>query len=206
MVEKTFNVHNLIHLRDEVKCFKATLDSFSSFPFESYICTIKKMLRKGETPLQQIARRIHEYSDANFNVKSLESTDSLRLEKRYGIITTVNSKIYSAQFQILKTPLYSINCTDNTNDCIMLKDGTIINVHSFAMSGSQVIAIGRQLEFFQALYNKPFSSEVLDIKIKRNGNDSLGEWNYNGIFKKMIKIPFKSHTAVFPILHIYPNL
>lgn len=202
----TFNVHNLIHLCDEVKFFKTTLDSFSSFPFESYICTVKKMLRKGETPLQQIARRIHEYSYANFNIKSFESTNSLRLEKRCGNITTVNSKIYSAQFQILKTSLYSINCTDNKNDCIMLKNGVIINVHSFAMSGSQIIATERKLEFFQALYNKPFSSEALDIKIIRDGNDSLNEWNYNDIYKKMFKIPFKNHTAVFPILHIYSNL
>lgn len=197
----TFNIHNLIHLCDEIKFFKTTLDSFSSFPFESYICTIKKMLRKGETPLQQIVRRIHECSDVNLNIKSLESTNPFRLEKRCGNITPVNSKIYSAQFQILKTPLYSINCTDNKNDCVMLKDGT-----SFAKSGSQVIVIGRKLEFFQALYNEPFSSEVLDIKIIRDGNDSLREWNYNSIFKKIIKIPFKNHTAVFPILHISCNL
>lgn len=63
----TFNVHNLTHLCDEVRFFKTTLDLLSSFPFESYIYTIKNMLRKGETPLQQIARRLEERTETNLD-------------------------------------------------------------------------------------------------------------------------------------------
>lgn len=83
----------MLHLCDEVKFFQVTLDSFSSFPFESYICTIKKMLRKGENPLQQIARRLQECSDADFEMYSLQNKNSIRLEKRYTNTITVNSKI-----------------------------------------------------------------------------------------------------------------
>lgn len=41
------------------------LDSFSTFPFENYLHSLKKMLRKCEKPLSQIHRRIVEKNTAN---------------------------------------------------------------------------------------------------------------------------------------------
>lgn len=51
-----FNVHELTHLVDE--CDEhGCLDSFSVFPYENYLKTIKQSLRSGYHPLQQLARR-----------------------------------------------------------------------------------------------------------------------------------------------------
>lgn len=53
------NIHGLLHLVKDVRNF-GSLDSFSSFKFENFLQKIKKLLRKDDLPLQQIARRIHE--------------------------------------------------------------------------------------------------------------------------------------------------
>ncbi|CAG4942683.1 unnamed protein product [Parnassius apollo] len=53
----TSNVHNLIHVVDEVKRF-GTLQSFNAYPFENKLSSIKRMIRKGNQPLQQIANRL----------------------------------------------------------------------------------------------------------------------------------------------------
>lgn len=45
------NVHNLIHLADDIVKF-GYLDSFSSFSFESFLYQIKRQLKKGEKPLK----------------------------------------------------------------------------------------------------------------------------------------------------------
>lgn len=64
-----FNVHNLIHLADDVMRF-GYLDSFSAFAFESYLNNIKKYLRKGEKLLQQLHKRIVEQASCSYLQKN----------------------------------------------------------------------------------------------------------------------------------------
>ncbi|KYN07563.1 hypothetical protein ALC62_01469 [Cyphomyrmex costatus] len=46
------NIHNLLHLVADVRKF-GILENFSCFRFENYMGTIKKLLRKGDKPLQK---------------------------------------------------------------------------------------------------------------------------------------------------------
>lgn len=52
------NTHNLLHLCDDVKKF-GPLQKFSAFPFENYMQSILKMIRKNDKPLEQIVCRIY---------------------------------------------------------------------------------------------------------------------------------------------------
>jgi len=64
------NTHNLLHLCDDVKKF-GSLQEFSAFPFENYMQSILKMIRKNDKPLEQIVCRIREqnnYINPNFNI------------------------------------------------------------------------------------------------------------------------------------------
>lgn len=53
------NIHNLTHLVDEVRKF-GSLQSFNSYPFENRLYQIKNLLRNGNLPLSQIAKRMSE--------------------------------------------------------------------------------------------------------------------------------------------------
>lgn len=53
------NVHGLIHLCDDYIKF-GPLDNISAFPFENYMGSLKRMLRKPDKPLQQIIKRYNE--------------------------------------------------------------------------------------------------------------------------------------------------
>lgn len=53
------NVHNLLHICDDVKRFDP-LYMFDAFPFENYMQVLKKFVRKGDKPIEQIVRRIYE--------------------------------------------------------------------------------------------------------------------------------------------------
>lgn len=55
----SYNVHNLLHIVDEVRRF-GRLDLFSAFRFENFIGKIKKLVKSGNKPLEQIARRLAE--------------------------------------------------------------------------------------------------------------------------------------------------
>lgn len=55
----TSNLHYLLHLMDDVKRF-GSINTFSTYPFESYLYKIKRLLRSGNLPLSQVAHRLLE--------------------------------------------------------------------------------------------------------------------------------------------------
>lgn len=55
----TSNVHNLIHVSNDVKRFGA-LNTISTYPFESKLFKLKRLLHTGNLPLEQVSRRIIE--------------------------------------------------------------------------------------------------------------------------------------------------
>ena len=51
-----YNIHSLIHMADDVRKY----DSISAFPFETMNGRIKKQVRTGNLPLQQVVNRVKE--------------------------------------------------------------------------------------------------------------------------------------------------
>ncbi|XP_029676799.1 uncharacterized protein LOC115243742 [Formica exsecta] len=77
------NVHNLIHLSNEVRR-NGILDNFSAFPFENFLGSLKKLIRKPEKPLQQLARRYDEQQSVMFQEQLLVPTYQVKHEHHYG--------------------------------------------------------------------------------------------------------------------------
>lgn len=64
-----YNVNSLIHLADDASRF-GPLDNVSCFPFENYLQSIKKLIRKPAFPLQQVICRLYkrtQYSHSSDN-------------------------------------------------------------------------------------------------------------------------------------------
>lgn len=70
----TSNVHNLIHLTEDVRNL-GNLTKFSAYPFESKLYEIKNMLRSGNKPLAQIANRLIELQKAQYDVQKVVKRD-----------------------------------------------------------------------------------------------------------------------------------
>ena len=94
----SFNVHSLLHVVDEVRKF-GPLDSFSAFPFENFIGKVKKMVKSGNKPLEQISNRIYEKKSIN---SSSKETDLVQLERLHddGPLIDYYSKIF--QYHVFK--------------------------------------------------------------------------------------------------------
>lgn len=56
------NIHNLLHIADDVSFMQCPLSDITSFPFENALGKMKKLLRNGNKPLSQICRRYNEIS------------------------------------------------------------------------------------------------------------------------------------------------
>lgn len=76
----SLNVHNLLHIIDDYRRF-GSLDLCSCFPFENFMKTLKKIIRKHEKPLEQVIIRYHElqtYSKLGLKTNSCKSVEYLK--------------------------------------------------------------------------------------------------------------------------------
>lgn len=55
-----YNVHSIVHIADDVLKHQCSLNEISSFQFENYLQTLKKMIRNGSNPIVQVVKRLGE--------------------------------------------------------------------------------------------------------------------------------------------------
>ena len=53
-----YNVHNLIHLHQELEYFGETLDAYSYFPFENHLQVLKRYVKSSRNSISQIVKKI----------------------------------------------------------------------------------------------------------------------------------------------------
>lgn len=73
------NVHNLCHIVQDVKNY-GNLSQISSYAFENYLGKIKMLLRSGNRPLAQIAKRIRELENFGYATSPADSKAVLKDE------------------------------------------------------------------------------------------------------------------------------
>ncbi|XP_036141389.1 uncharacterized protein LOC118645100 [Monomorium pharaonis] len=194
------NVHNLLHLAADVR-EHGPLDNFSSFRFENYINILMKYVRKGEKPLQQIARRIIEY---DLPVKNTKMKFSYLLEKRHydGPLDAYCDMLYVKQYKFMRTDTFFINCDNNANSCCLLKHGLFVESVNFIRHQNTSYIIGRQLLPCGSLYSVPTDSLDVGIVIVKRQHE-IKSWLCSDVKMKLIKIPYDANNkfVVLPILH-----
>jgi len=75
---QVMNMHNLLHVADDVINFNCSLSRISCFPFESTLGEIKRMLRTPNKPLSQICRRLYEKNTVTSKKLSIISNKILK--------------------------------------------------------------------------------------------------------------------------------
>ena len=119
-----YNVHGLVHLANEVNMF-GPLDSFSSFPYESYLHQIKQLVRKPSCVFQQIATRLEERAKVEIQSKELASSQE------------TSTFPYLKKVHCDGPLLYSISMPCKQFRKVVLKDFTLSTSH-LKMSRAQI--------------------------------------------------------------------
>lgn len=126
----TSNVHNLLHLIDEVEKF-GPLMTFNAYPFENKLFMIKRMLRSGKRPLSQVAKRMEENTDENLCQKFNDNKNPfVTTTSKINVLNHENFKISTKKkdsyLLTKKKEVVKINYIDNDNNKILLR-GIVIN-------------------------------------------------------------------------------
>lgn len=204
----TSNLHNLIHLVDDVMRF-GPLGNFDAYPFESRLFYLKRLLRTGVNPLQQVARRITEAQSANcfrpstetrkFQVKNiLRNFDSEDLSF-VQFISSQNANIYSR----IEFKQFILDVFQDKNRWILSKSNEIVCIkYIICTSVDSFFLYGSPLKSISDYFLKPVKSSRLNIF---QSNCEMGAPKYfsiGDIHSKLVKVEYSHPTYIFvPLIH-----
>lgn len=121
------NVHGLCHLSDDVTHL-GPLDSWSAFPFENHMSSLKRMLRKPELPLEQLCNRLAEQAHCPSRHQTTNGI-SFAAEHDNGPLV---APCKGPEFKKVTLPGNVILGAEKRNGCCRLTDGSIIVIDNFA--------------------------------------------------------------------------
>lgn len=190
-----YNVHNLVHICEDVKMF-GSLDIFSAFPFENYLKTLKKMLRKHEKPLSQLYNRIAECTITSQDISDSTSLDPL-LVKPNGInlpFECVNShkEIHLKNFKLT---------TEINNNCCYLQDGSVFYIDYIGFKNKIPVIIGRKYMNLRPITMYPCNSQNIKIHVADSFHDAEVK-AVKDIKEKAFRIIFNNLHYIMPMLHL----
>ncbi len=200
----SYNVHNLIHLPDDVRYF-GNLDSFSAFAFENYLQEIKHLLRKHNQPLAQVIRILDEIQ-LNLVPGINCAVSPFVLKKKHTQGPMMNG-CRGVQFKFLQCHSWTFRTDNNADCCAILQDQKIFKIANIFQSAEGIFLIGYSCLHKTNQYSYPLQSSRLGIVSVRQLSQ-LQRWPIKSLKCKAMLLPTAVHNlydfAVFS-LHMQSN-
>lgn len=190
----TSNVHNLIHIVDEVKRF-GNLHSFNAYPFENKLSSIKRMIRNGNRPLQQIANRLIE----RYNIE----VENLRNDNTHNYPSIKSYKYGSKLKTVIQLETFILS-TDNGNKWFLTNSNHLVELRSATCNEGCIQIIGnRILNVRNDVYETPMKSSYLNIFMIYENEISKTEAIYyiTDIKCKLVSVSYNSNIYFAPLIH-----
>lgn len=199
-----YNVHNLIHLADEILRV-GPIDVFSCAPFENHIGVLTRLVQHTNRALAQLAKRIIERR--NHNINKPFTFQSFRMYQPHNNGPTFIG-FSGSQFKKLRYNNMYLSLTAPDN-CVVLRNGDVFKIYNIIQTQrGEMLLYGRILLPIRSLYLYPMDSKLLGIFVVQ---ESLLEFEYFPIehfYNKAIKIPIphcENEFAIVPFLHVDQN-
>ncbi|KYN01704.1 hypothetical protein ALC62_07533 [Cyphomyrmex costatus] len=198
------NVHNLVHLVDDVKKF-GPLDNFSAFKYENYMQIIKKDIRKADRPLQQVIRRCIEKEINSDSLQYIITLDSAMKHPKLMVLHSDGPLIDNCsnpQYKIVKYNGITLKARMLADNCYGLKCGAIVCIQNIAYCAQRNVPVIIGYEFLEKndFYNIPCPSSLLGIYTVHSCSN-LKSWLLSDVIRKYVKLPLEDKYVVFPLLH-----
>lgn len=183
-----YNLHNLLHLPDEVFRFGA-LDFFSCFFFENCLLKLTNLIKPGRDPLPQLVNRIME-KRCNPPRLSKAPTPKVRVMKQ-------NTRLFIPSFphlrvsQQIESLFYGkLRLTINEpNNCVVLHNGDCFLVDNLVRAeDNRLMIVGRKFMVNESLYDFPMDSKLLGMSVASTLSNQQDLWPIEEIRCKAISI------------------
>lgn len=198
-----YNMHSLLHLSADVRRLGA-LDTFSAFPFENAMFSLKRLLNKSNEPLQQVCKRLIE---RRIGMKC-KSSKRKCLPDSFIMKSALESEEPSARvtgkhYAEIECSKYKLMSKRKRDSNVLLKNGKVIQCQKFIQTpNNDIFIIGKQFKTKSPLFKTPYSSDDFFINKISNLSTRIKAYNAAEIAAKVMVLPYKDNELVsLPLFH-----
>ncbi|CAN7948609.1 unnamed protein product, partial [Ixodes hexagonus] len=198
-----YNVHCLIHLANDCRRYGA-LDSFSAFPFENFLSKVKRCVRTGNKPLQQLYRRHEEITGIPDNEQAHAVVPGVKcdvvLSSRHTEGPTGGAR-FNGQFRKVRL-CNSLLSLSNANKYVLISGRQVVSIANFLVSRSDVILVGHKLQNSTDLFHYPCPSSTISVFCGTGFEKEVSLYSVTEIICKGMMFPFQGKLAFFLLFHL----
>lgn len=186
------NVHNLIHIHDDVTLF-GDLQTISSYPFENHLNKIKRMLRGGKRPLAQVAKRLIESRNAEM-ISHISYSHNQR-KNHVKPSPNVNSISVRDEFTL---------SLDEKNKWFLTNNNEIVGFVKAEILNKKAIIHGDTVTVRTDFFVSPIKSSYLDIYLcPKIVPTEKNTYFLESIKCKLLRLPYNNDFVFIPIVHTF---
>lgn len=197
------NVHNLLHLPDDFETF-GSLDTFSSFKYESFLGKLKRYVKSGNRPLKQVINKyVIQLYTQNFYNHSVVLPDIVAEYFQTPVLRRkmVNPPaLYENHFDCFRVLKFKnlVLRSDNTQDSYCVVTSTGGEQHYMRLKTvmqnkltSEIFLSGSIYTTTSLLFSKPFPSTHVGIVIaeEKNLEDGTRTFSLSQLIQKCFAMP-----------------
>ncbi|XP_076820738.1 uncharacterized protein LOC143466046 [Clavelina lepadiformis] len=192
-----YNVHALTHLAKHAEQF-GPLHSFCSFPFENYLQSLKRLLRKPHAPLPQAIRRLSEKMHRPFT--KANKTKGTHYKKRHctGPLPADIDVNDCMQYHELYVSDYVLR-TKSPDNCVQVQE-SIYLIQNILFYNNSTQLVCQTFYVKDNFFSYPVHSSRLNIWSVRDLNNRLCVINLKEVCSKCVLLPNKSQFVSIPLL------
>lgn len=196
----SYNIHSAKHLVDECRKYKSLI-KFGTYKFENFFSVVKRILRSGSYPIQQIRNRDHEMA-GHFQRPKKE-----KLEEGEVLV----QQRENFQFNVEGTSYKKIQCVDfclatSRRDCCFISDTkeVVCITKIIHTPNRNVVLKGHKFAVMDDYYRQPIPSSMLDIYKVSQLIGREESWQLNNVKKKCILFPerVEGEFLCLPLVHM----
>lgn len=186
-------MHSLVHVCEDVRRF-GPIESYSAFPFENKLGQLKRMLRTGKTPLQQICCRLSEQSSIEMITKSDHTY--MQLAGPYWHYSG------GIRFKKLLFSNYQFNVDKEADKFAVMDDGSVIQVLYFSKTpNAEILVHGNKITQHSNFFCYPCNSEMVSVFQLDKISEDCMLFSASKIVGKSMVLQRRNHRVAFLLSH-----
>lgn len=202
---QTMNIHNLIHIADDVINIGAPISRFSAFDFENSLGYIKSLIKSPTNPIAQIQRKLHVFHTDSLS-SSIPLVYPVRKNIKYLLGKVVGTSRSRTMFSFTHINGFKITSVHPNNVCL-LNNGNILVVKEifstkqFNHKCDDVFLKGNIFNEVNDFFSYPLPSSEIGLYCVSNLDENDIEINLHMVEFKCILTNFNNKSVVITLLH-----
>jgi hypothetical protein len=192
-----YNVHCLLHIVHFVKLY-GPLDNFSSFPYENYLKTLKRTIKKPQYIVQQIVNRL---SEQNAITPPTSQSSSTRVNNPDDLECIPQSFKSFKPYKQVHTPKFMLSTTSPDNAILYNDDVYTVEKILHRKKTHKTYLGCRKFCSRESFFMYPFDSLKMDIAVVQKPNRTLKYILIDNVHIKVLLLPYRTGHLAIPLLH-----